>query len=240
MARFIADDANKYGGQGGRGFFSIKKNHGTKQVRFMYNKVEDVEGMSVHKINIDGKDRYVNCLREYNDPISACPFCADSSIKKAEARLFVPIYSIDDDEVQIWDRGKTWFQKITSLCSRYGSKDNLVNHIFEIERNGEPNDMKTTYEIYPVDKDDTELSDLPEVTEVLGGFVLDKTAEDMNYYLEEGEFPPTDDDFKPVRPDDEDEAPVRRREQSNERAERRDTGRRTPATNRSRRNEDTF
>ena len=121
------------------------------------------------------------------------------------------------------------FQKMTSLCSRYATKGNLVNNVFEVERNGKPKDQKTTYEIYQIDTDDTELEDLPELPQILGGLVLDKTAEDMEYYLEEGQFPPTE---------DEEEAPVRRRSSQ---PERRDTGRRTPATTgRSRRNEDTF
>ena len=48
------------------------------------------------------------------------------------------------------------------------------------------------------------LEDLPEVPNPLGGLVLDKSAEDMDFYLESGYFPPDG--------DDEDEQPVRRRE----------------------------
>ena len=230
MARFNAKDADNYGGQGGGGFFSIANDKEVKQVRFMYDTVDDIEGMSVHKIKIGDKDRYVNCLREYNQPVDDCPLCRERN--PVQARLFIPVYNIDEDAVQIWDRGKTMFSKMTSLCSRYAVKNHLVNNIFEIERNGKPKDTKTTYEIFSVDKDGTELTDLPEAPQILGGFVLDKTAEDMEYYLDEGEFPPTE--------DAETERPARRRESARDagreresaRETSRDTGRRTPARRR--------
>ena len=224
MARFRADQADNYGGQGGGGFFSIANDKEVKQVRFMYDNVDDIEGMSVHKVPVGDKERYVNCLREYNDPIDNCPFCREK--KPIQARLFIPVYNIDEDVVQIWDRGKTMFQKMTSLCSRYATKNNLVNNIFEVERNGKPKDTKTTYEIFQVDKDDTEISDLGEMPKILGGVVMDKSYDDMEYYLEEGAFPPTE---------DEDEAPVRRRDSG----EGRRAERRTPATSR-RGNKDNF
>ena len=219
MARFRAGEEEHYGGQGGGGFFSIANDKEVKRVRFLYNGIEDVEGMSVHKIKVDDKDRYVNCLREYNQPVDMCPFCREKY--PVQARLFVPLYNADEDAVQIWDRGKTMFQKIASVCSRYANKNHLVNNIFEIERNGKPKDQKTTYELYQVDKDDTEISDLcEELPKILGGLVLDKTADDMEYFLIEKDFPPAE---------DEEERSVRRRESS--------IPRRTPASSR---NEDKF
>ena len=241
MARFGAQDVDKYGGQGGGGFFSIANDKETKQVRFMYNTVDDIEGMSVHKIKVrdksgNEKDRYVNCLREYKDPMDKCPFCREHM--NTQARLFIPVYNIDEDAVQIWDRGKTMFQKLTSQCARYSKNCNIVNNIFDVERNGKPKDQKTSYELYQVEADDTELEDLPELPKILGGLVMDKTAEDMEYYLENDEFPPEDDEEQ-----EEDERPVRRRDSRNSdnRDSRRDTGSITPASNTIiRRNVDTF
>lgn len=222
MARFRADEVDNYGGQGGGGFFSIANDKEVKQVRFMYETTDDIEGMSVHRVKINDKDRYVNCLREYNQPVDDCPFCREHM--NTQARLFIPVYNIEEDVTQIWDRGKTMFQTLTSQCKRYSNeKTHIVNNIFEVERNGKPKDKQTTYQLYQIDKDDTELSDLPEAPKILGGFVLDKTADDMEYYLENGEFPPTEDDEK-------DEPPVRRRDAREERpSSRRDSGRRTPA-----------
>lgn len=217
MARFNASESSNYGGQGGGGFFSISDDKGVKKVRFLYNNEEDIEGFSVHSVEVGGKERYVNCLRSYKDPIDACPFCREHI--RTHVKLFIPLYNVDEDQIQIWDRGKKMFEKMSSLCSRYASKDNLVQHIFEVERHGKPKDTGTTYEIYEVEKDDTQLEDFDDMPKILGGLVMEKTADDMEYYLESGEFPPEDDDDKPKRrgtsrrqddDDEEEERPVRR------------------------------
>lgn len=218
MARFNTETADKYGGQGGAGYFSLKHDKDVAKVRFMYNSIDDVEGYAVHQVEIDDKKRYVNCLREYNQPKDVCPFCKAG--KFTSAKLFIPIYNLDEDRVQVWERGKKFISKISSICARY---PNVVSHVFEIERNGQKGDTSTTYEIYEVDKDETTLDDLPEQSDVLGTLVLDKSADDMEFYLDNGYFPPDGDD-----------APVRRRSSRQEEEppfeEDRRGSRRTPAT----------
>jgi len=231
MARFSADEVEHYGGQGGGGFFGISEDKQVKKVRFMYETTDDIEGMSVHRVEVNGKDRYVNCLREYNQPMDDCPFCREKM--RTQARLFIPVYNIDEDAAQIWDRGKTMFQTLMGQCKRCSNEDNhIVNTIFEVERNGKPKDPKTVYQLYPGKRDDTELEDLPEAPKILGGFVLDKTADDMEYYLENGEFPPTE--------DDEEEEPVRRRDSRERETSHRDSRRRTPARSGRHNNEDEY
>jgi len=217
MARFNTETAEKYGGQGGTGFFTLKNDKDVARVRFMYNGIDDVEGYAVHEVEIDGKKRYVNCLREYNEPKDKCPFCREN--KYTTAKLFIPIYNIDEDKCQVWERGKKFISKISSICARY---PDVVSHIFEIERNGKKGETSTTYEIYEVDKDDTTLEDLPQVNDPLGTLVLDKSADDMEFYLDNGYFPPNEDDV-----------PVRRRSRNDEEdvpfEEDRRGSRRTPA-----------
>lgn len=222
MARFNTQDADKYGGQGGAGYFSLKNDKDVATVRFMYNSIDDVEGFAVHEVEIDGKKRYVNCLREYNQPKDMCPFCRENMF--TTAKLFIPIYNIDQERVQVWERGKKFISKISSICARY---PDVVSHKFEIERNGQKGSTSTTYEIYEVGKDDTTLEDLPEKQDVLGTLVLDKTADDMEFYLDNGYFPPDGDDA-PIRrrPSKDDEPPFEE--------DRRGT-RRTPATGTGRR-----
>lgn len=193
MARFNTETAEHYGGQGGAGYFSLKNDKDIARVRFMYNGIEDVEGYAVHQVEIDGKKRYVNCLREYNEPVDKCPFCKAKMF--TTAKLFIPIYNMDEERVQVWERGKKFISKISSICARY---PNVVSHIFEIERNGKKGETTTTYEIYEVDRDETILEDLPEFEDPLGTLVLDKTAEEMEFYLDNEYFPS-------------DDAPVRRR-----------------------------
>lgn len=202
MAKFNASESANYGGQGGGGFFGINNDKEVKEVRFLYNNEADIEGFSVHKVQVGDKERYVNCLRSYKDPVDKCPFCQAQI--KTQVKLFIPVYNMAEDQVQIWDRGKKMFEKMSSLCSRYASRENLVQHIFEVERHGKPKDTSTTYEIYETDMDDTTLEDF-ELPVILGGLVMDKSADDMEYYLENKQFPPED---------DEDEVPVRRRSSS--------------------------
>lgn len=222
MARFNTETADKYGGQGGAGYFSLKNDKDIATVRFMYNSIDDVEGYALHQVEVDDKKRYVNCLRAYNEPKDKCPFC--NANKFTTAKLFIPIYNVDQDRVQVWERGKKFISKISSICARY---PNVVSHKFEIERNGKAGDTSTTYEIYEVGKDETTLEDLPEQTDVLGTLVLDKSADDMEFYLDNGYFPPDGDDV-----------PVRRRSSKNTEEENvpfeedRRGSRRTPANSR--------
>lgn len=186
MARFNYADADKYGGQGGAGYFSLKNDGDVARVRFMYNSLDDVVGYAVHQVEIDGKKRYVNCLREYNSPIDDCPFC--KARKFQNVKLFIPIYNVDEQKVQVWERGKKFFAKMSSLCGRYADRDNLVQHEFDIERHGAKGDQTTSYEIYEVSKDETSLADLPELPN-MDTLVLEKTAEEMQYYLDNNKFP---------------------------------------------------
>ena len=221
MGRFGVNDADNYGGNGGSSFFSLKNDGDVARVRFMYNGMEDVVGYAVHEVTVGDKKRYVNCLREYNEPKSKCPFCEANNFQKA--KLYIPIYDIDEDEVKIWERGKNFFQKMAALCARYSSADvPLVAHTFEIERHGKKGDQGTVYEIYETGSDKTRIEDLPEIPEVLGNIILDKSAEEMMEFLDTGEFPEVN-----IAP--------RRGERANTAAakeEERPTGRRTPSTRR--------
>ena len=215
MARFRADEADKYGGQGGAGYFSLKNDKDVATVRFMYNSVDDIEGFACHQVEIDGKKRWVNCLREYNQPKDVCPFCKAGMF--TSAKLFIPIYNVKEDRVQVWERGRKFISKMSSICARY---QNVVSHLFEIERNGQKGDTATTYEIYEVGHDDTTLEDLPEKHDVLGTLVLDKSPDDMEFYLENEYFPPEGD------------APVRRTTKEDNDVPFTRATRRTPATQR--------
>lgn len=229
MARFSFDEVEHYQSKGGgAGFFKLVNDKDIATVRLLYNNADDIEGFSCHQVEVGGKKRYVNCLRTYRDPIDDCPLCKSGN--KPQAKLFIPLYNEDAQQVQVWERGSKFFSKLSSVCSRY-EKHPIVSQIFEVERSGKPHETATDYNFYRTDDpvDDKTLDDF-EMPKILGGLVIDATADDMEYYLDNGEFPPAD---------DEDEAPRRsRREEAEERPTRRSEGRRTPA--RSRRNEHEF
>lgn len=232
MGRFGANEVDNYGGSGGSSFFTLKDDGDVARVRFMYNSMEDVVGYAVHEVEIDGKKRYVNCLRSYNEPKSKCPFCEAGEFQRA--KLYIPMYDIDEDEVKVWERGKNFFAKMSALCARYSNANTpLVAHTFDVERHGKKGDTSTTYEIYETGSDGTTLEDLPEIPDILGTIILDKSADDMIYYLDNSCFPNNDG------------APKRSESARTERTERTErgryeesqpTGRRTP----SRRSENSF
>lgn len=185
MASFSVNDAEKYGGQGGGGFFSLKNDMDTARIKILYRDIDDVQGMSVHKVPVGDKERYVNCLREYGDPVDVCPFCAAK--KFTQAKYFVPIYNLDEDRAQTWERGKTFGAKISSLCAHY---PNLFTHTFDVERHGKAKDTQTFYEFFEVGHaDENDSLENYEMPQILGGIVLDKTAEEMRYYIDRGQFP---------------------------------------------------
>lgn len=210
MAVFNVNQADNYGGQGGSGYFSLKNDRDTAKVRFLYRDVEDVTGYAVHEVSINDKKRYVNCLRDYGEPMDNCPFCKNG--KFTQVKYFVPLFNEDSGKTVIWERGKKFGTKLTSLCARY---PNLVSHQFEIERNGKAGDTATTYEIYEVSNDNAKLEDF-EQPRIMGSMVLDKSYDELRHYIEYGSFP-----------SDEDNAPIQRR---GERPESDD--RRTPNTRR--------
>lgn len=230
MGRVSFNEFDNYKSEGTKAsFFKLADDKDTAQVRFMYNGIEDVEGVAVHTVDVEGSKygQDVNCLRAYNEPLDECPLC--KSGLKPKVKIFVPVYNVDTDEVQIWTRPKSYGNKLSSLCSRYGKKGNFVNNVFEIERIGAHGDKQTTYNEYLVDTDDTELEDLPEAPDPIGTAAWDKSFDELEYYVKHGCFPSGGSNKK------DDDEPVRRRsrrEEENadeEEAPRRRT-RRTPAS----------
>ena len=75
MARFSYNDADNYGSSSNSNFFQLKEDGEKAKVRIMYRGASDIEGVAVHEVQLGDKKRYVNCLRNYTDPIDMCPLC---------------------------------------------------------------------------------------------------------------------------------------------------------------------
>lgn len=190
MARFNFEDADNYGGSGNSSsFFSLKNDKDTARVRFLYRGMQDIEGYACHKVAVGTRqngapnERYVNCLRAYNEPVDNCPFCAAGF--KVTPRLFIKLFNEDTKEVQVWDRSKSYYQRLAGLAARYNP---LCDEVVEIERNGVAGDMHTDYMFYPVDNSQFDIEGV-EIQEPLGSIILDKSAEEMEQYLDTGAFP---------------------------------------------------
>lgn len=183
MAEFNFDNQDEYTCGGDFSYFSLKNDKDVETVRFMGNSINDFIGHTAHEIEVEGKRKLVNCIKDPRNPEVLCPMC-EAKVKKV-AKLFVPLYNETTKAVVFWERGKTFYARLSSLCARYNP---LVKSKFEIERNGKPGDTQTKYEIYPVDTDGTTLDDLPEIPEILGNLILDKTPEEMQNFVDFGTF----------------------------------------------------
>ena len=213
MARITNEQADKYYSGGSSEWFQLKNDGDVARVQFMFDSIEDIPTFSTHRIKLGDKERQVDCLRMPGDPIEKCPLC-EAGIPARAAR-FVIMYQLDDQKVKIWERGRQFISKLQGLINRYSP---LSEHVFEIERHGRAGDQSTKYEIYPVDNvqaEDVSQMDKPELE---GSLVLQKSADEMNEYLETGEFPSGDG------------TPVRRREASLDNAAGYTPRRQTPAT----------
>lgn len=182
MGKININEADNYTSTNGS-YFSLSDHGDTAKVRFMYNDIDDVSLDVVHEIEVNGKQRNVNCLRSYDEPIDNCPLCRAGM--KQKVKLFIPLYNIGKKEVQVWSRGKTWVNQLTSLCQRYKP---LCSTPFEIERQGKKGDQTTKYQLFPGQKDDTTLDDLPELPDLSSGIIMDKTYDELAYFVENGTF----------------------------------------------------
>lgn len=183
MARFTMAEADNYSQSNAGSYFSLKDDKNTARVRFLYETVDDIVGYAVYKVQVGDKERYVNAIRAYNEPIENDPFAMAGY--KVQAKLFIPLLNEDTGEVQIWERGKTYFSRLASMASRYNP---LYNEIVEIERNGKKGDTKTDYQFYPIESKPINIDEI-DIPDPLGTIILDKTYEEMQYYVEHGCFP---------------------------------------------------
>lgn len=180
MGRMSMNNSGKFATQGNNDFFFLADDGDVASVRMLYDQPDgsDMDYYLVHEVEIDGKKRYVACNALSDDGNSLhtdnCPLC-QAGYKRLE-KLFIQLYIPEEDAVKTWDRGRNFVQKIQTYINRYGS---LVNYPIEIERKGKAGDSNTTYELFVMENDGMTLEDFPEKQELLGTFILDVTAEDM-------------------------------------------------------------
>lgn len=187
MPRISASEAENYQSNLNGEWFSLKDDGDVARVQFMIDSIDELDVFACHRVKVGDKERYVDCLRTYDEPIDKCPLCAEGVPVKPVR--FVIMYQHDDGKVKIWERGKNFIAKLQSLCNRYSP---LSQYVFEIERVGKAGSKDTRYEIYPMDR--VEPVDLTQVEkpELLGGLILDKSAEEMDIFLDTGKFPQTE------------------------------------------------
>ena len=179
-------------------YFGLKEDNETAIVRFKVSTLDDIRIVSKHVVKTTaGKFRNIACLRSSpEEPLDKCPLCAAG--EKISFRSYVPLLHYTEDE-----KGNTvavpclWEQspKIReTLKSYYTDMGDLTEFVFKIVRHGKPGDRGTTYTILPTNpnvyKEDVFKKDFSGFDNLdFERFVTTKSAEDMNTFLSEGEFP---------------------------------------------------
>lgn len=206
MSRINYDEIENYSQNSSETeWLKLRDDGDVARVQFLYSSPDDLDIFACHRVKIGDKERYVDCKREYDSPIDDCPLCAAGHAIKPV--LMLSMYDHSDGKVKVWERGKTFIKKMEAQFNRY---PDLKNMVFEIERRGAKGDKKTQYELFPMPNvEPVDVSNI-ERPKFVGGFILDKTADEMQTYLDTKDFPRDDNNS--------DEAPVRRRniEQDNE------------------------
>ena len=213
MARLTGENIEQFKSSSGGSsrkinyFSSLKKDKDTGRIRLLYNGAEDIEGYVVHRVKVGDYELPVNCLYEQGGSIEDCPFCKTGLAK--QARVYIPVFDEKDGEFKFWDRPNSFYSQLSSLCARY---PNIVSQVFEVERHGDTG-KKSDYSFYPIGQPDgTTIDDIlddcdfDEMPSALGTKIIDRNADDMEYYVKHGEFPSANEE--PVRRDrSEDDAP---------------------------------
>lgn len=168
------------------GFFSLKDDNDQAVVRFMFDSVDELDVVSLHRVSIGGRMRSVSCFRNPMQPVDACPICA--SDKVPQQKIFIPLveYSRDEKgevvaEPKIWERPASYGNVLNSRVEAYGP---LSESVFKVIRHGAAGERGTTYsvnyckpEIYRPDiyvKDGSAFDGF----KVVGRIVLDLTKEE--------------------------------------------------------------
>lgn len=198
MARISFEDV-KTNDENNVGFFSLKNDGEEATVRFMCDSLSDLEILTVHNIEVDGKFRQINCIREPNDPIESCPLCANDTELHQVVFIKVMNYKTDNSGKitaypEIWQRNaSSYVPKMKSYLDNYGPLSNIV---CKVVRHGAARSPKTTYDIIPnLNPQVYTMEAYPLNTEafedysVVGRVILDKNREDIMTFCNTGIFP---------------------------------------------------
>ena len=179
-------------------YFYLADDGDTAVVRFNIANIDDLKVTSRHSVTLNGKRRNVECIRNYNDPIDTCPLCASGSKPSFRVYLELLSYRIENgkvvSEAAIWDQPARFRETLKSYFMDYGD---LRNIIFKITRHGRKGDTNTTYSLIvanpQVYKNEDYVADFSafDTFDISRSMVLNKSAEELQYYVENGAFPET-------------------------------------------------
>ena len=205
---YVTGDNNQ---QNQVGFFNLQNDGDEAVVRFMVDSLEDLEILTVHDIFVNGKFRQISCVRDPREPIEKCPLCAKGEKIKQVVFIKMIQYVNTPNGVEakpvVWQRSaSTYAFRLKGYLDNYGP---LSNILCKVIRHGAKGDMKTTYDIIPnLSPVNFPQENYPILNEVfidysaLGRIVLDKNEDDINVFINTGNFPENTDKVNEYNNDD--------------------------------------
>ena len=176
-------------------YFYLADDGDTAIVRFNIADIDDLKVTSRHSITLNGKRRNVECIRNFNDPVAACPLCASGSKPSFRVYLELLSYKIENGKViyeaAVWDQPARFRETLKSYFMDYGD---LRNIIFKITRHGRKGDTNTTYSLIvanpQVYKNEDYVADFSafDTFDISKSMVLNKGPEELQWYVENGTF----------------------------------------------------
>lgn len=179
-------------------FFALRNDGDEALVRIMHDTTDSFNMYTTHHVNNGGKNRKVNCIRELHDSIESCPFCS-AGIQTSNVILINMVQYFQDPQTQqiiskpvVWERSLSYATRLKNLIDEYGP---LSDCLFKIKRSGAAGSRDTTYDIFycspKIYRDDIYVknANIFDGFDPLGGIILNKSVQEMNFYLQTGGFP---------------------------------------------------
>lgn len=177
-------EKNNGGGFQKVGWFGLKDDGDSALVRILHSNIDDLEAYEVHKVEIDGYEKWVKCLGD-----DSCPLCREGNKATLKMWLFMLDLEERDKEKQlkVWQRG---LEDIKLVISEIEENGDLNARNYKIKRNGKKGDNKTKYQYFAKDKEAMELPTRPNVK---GWYMLElNEAEIKQVIAGEYHFPKKD------------------------------------------------
>lgn len=124
------------------GLFRLVNDGEHADVVFLYQSMKDMLVAQAHYIKSADYSGYVHCCD------NGCPACSKGI--RVQTKLFIPVYNIDKDEIEFWDRNMKFEPYMEQAV--FNRFPNPSEFVFRITRHGVPNDINTTYGIEAVGK----------------------------------------------------------------------------------------
>ena len=149
-------------------FFALKDHGDSAEVRILLHDEDEILGFTkeVHRIVLNGYNNKVLCLDD------DCVLCRNGL--NPSLRIMIPLWNMDTNQLEMWERGKQDIGELLSLMEEYGALD---EQIFKIKRNGKKGSTSTTYTYLPKGKN------VADNIEVLKEAIPEIVGRDFRYIL---------------------------------------------------------